>query len=118
VPPVPPPPPLLPPPQAARNSRPEIIRQASDVPNSFFLLELNLVPSTAIPRIGSSIAQKRARNRVETGASDAVGPVVLIVKLEAPEALLIEDGLNLQAGGSVLAGGPLSIMLLQERLTV
>ena len=55
-PPLPPPPPLFPPPQAARNSRPEIIKEARTIPNSFFFLEVNSVATNATPKIGSSIA--------------------------------------------------------------
>ena len=55
---------------------------------------------------------------METGATAAVGPVVLIVRVEVPEALLTDDGLNLQLGGSVVAGEPLSIMLPQASATL
>ena len=55
---------------------------------------------------------------METGASDAVGPVVLSVRVEVPEALLTEDGLNLQVGGAVVAAAPFSVILPQESATL
>lgn len=53
-PPPPPPLPLFPPPQAARNSRPKIIKEASTLPQPFFFLEMNPVPISAALKIGSS----------------------------------------------------------------
>jgi len=55
---------------------------------------------------------------VETGTSAALGPVVLIVRVEVPDALLTEDGLNLQVGAAVVAAAPFSIMLPQESVTL
>jgi hypothetical protein len=55
---------------------------------------------------------------VATGASDAVGPVVLIVSFEVPDALLTDDGLNLQVGGAVVAEAPFRVMLPQESATL
>jgi hypothetical protein len=58
VPPIPPPlfpPPPFPPPQAARKSRPEIIRQSSDIGHNFFFLDLNPGPINTMPRIGRHI---------------------------------------------------------------
>jgi len=54
----PPPPPEgeLPPPQAPRNTRPEITRNMSSRPNTFFRRELKPAPSNVNPPKGSNIA--------------------------------------------------------------
>ena len=38
--------------------------------------------------------------------------------VEVPDALLTEDGLNLQVGAAVVAAAPFSIMLPQESVTL
>lgn len=58
VPPLVPPPPLPdePPPQAPRNIRPEITRNRSSRPSTFFRRELKPAPSNVNPPKGSNIA--------------------------------------------------------------
>ena len=51
-------------------------------------------------------------------ASDALLAVVLTVSVENPPPPDIEVGLNEQVGGAVVAGEPLSVILLHERVTV
>jgi hypothetical protein len=55
---------------------------------------------------------------VGTGDHQALGPVVLIVSVEVPEPLLIDDGLNLQVGGAIVAAEPFSIMLPQVSVSL
>ena len=55
---------------------------------------------------------------MEAGASAVFGAVVLMVRVEVPDALLTDDGLNLQVGGAVVAGAPFNIMLAQASATL
>jgi hypothetical protein len=43
---------------------------------------------------------------------------VLIVKMEGPDALVTEDGLNCQVGGAAVAVDPFSVMLLHASATL
>lgn len=94
--PPPPPPPPDDPPQAAMKIRPENSRQPNRKAHSFFLREVNPVPSSASPPIGSHIAKKMPR---DCGARDAVvAAVVLTVKTDVPDPFATEVGLSEHVG--------------------
>jgi hypothetical protein len=81
-----------------------------------FRVNLNPAPITMQNR-GSDMTHDQLERCPKGSTSSPLLPVVATVRVEVPEPPATEAGLNEHAGGVIVAGEPLRVILLQARVT-